>query len=176
MIPEVEMMLCEKCGLEVPKRMMGPHRRYECVGIPRRADEGGTPPGTIIGSGPGAYKKRWTWADLERAYPKHTWIHTPANSNPPGGITFQGLHLELVPFEGGCFLSTGARNGERPVYSRGVPPPHWDIHQESLKTDRSTGSLISALGFGQTASPQAGTLEPQIFVNTETGDRVVNPY
>lgn len=170
---------CSKCGEVMPVKMLASHRRWQCTAVIRSAEEGSTevPPGTIIGEGPAQHKKAWTWRDLEKAYPESMWITQPAQSNPPGGITWNGLHLELVPFEGGCFITTGSRNGERPVYHKGVPPPHWFHYQESLKSDR--GSVrITSLSYptGQIAGPQVGTLEPQIFVETETGERLVNPY
>lgn len=171
-------VVCSGCGKSMHKKLLYTHKRYECAAVLRR-EEGIGPevvPGTIIGVGPATYKKPWTWADLERAYPKSMWITQPAQSNPLGGVTWNGLHLELVPFEGGCLMTTGSRMGERPVYSRGVPPPHWDAYQNSLRSEREVEAMVSRVGFGIPVARQVGTLEPQIFVDTETGERLVNPY
>ena len=168
---------CPRCGEEMAKGTLPSHLRYACEAIVEE-ETGDVPPGTVIGTGPEAHKKRWTWADLEKRYPKENWITQVPVSAPPGGIIINGLHVELIANRPGCMISRGGRPGQSPEYVRAIPNPHWDAYQrqlESLRLAQESETLLHE-GFGIPTPRTVGPLEPQVFIDPETGDRLVNPY
>ena len=169
---------CEYCHQEMDKRTLKPHLRFACTAVPRQESEGSPdiPPGSTIGSGAEAHKKKWTWSDFERLFPRSTWITETARSNPPGGITWNGLHIELIVNQRGCFLTHGPQAGTAVEYVDKIPPPHWNIYIASLDADRAIGLQGLNTGIGTPVTRQVGVLEPQVFLDRETGERISNPY
>ncbi len=170
---------CQYCGEMVGKGGQRAHEQFSCEKVPgKHGDFNELPPGSTVGVGVEAKKKPWTWESFQDprwGYPKSTWIRGVAMTNPPGGISVNGLHVELIPGREGCFLTMGSRPGTGVVYSPTIPPPHWDVYMRSLEEDRMRGFTPGG-GIGQSAPPATGPLESQVFVDTETGERIVDPY
>ena len=164
---------CEFCGQLVHRKVMTAHLQYNCAGVAAVQDSDSLAPGSTIGVGIEAKKKPWMWDWLEARYPRHLWVNAIPQDNPPGGITWNGLHVELVTDaqNPGCFLVKGRGNW---VYSRTIPPPHWDIYQEHLRS-RGMRSGLGGIGdnpllrVGEEAPLAFGPLEPERAIDTETG-------
>jgi hypothetical protein len=171
---------CVNCDDIVHKKSMTSHLRYACEHVPgspsaQKHGEGELPPGSLIGFGIAQHKKRWTWKDLENSYPRNVWVEQMVFFAPLGGVIWNGLHVDLIAGQQGCRRTTGNAPGRIPVYEKKIPLPHWDIYMQSLTQDQQV-QYQPEIGLGQTVPPAAGPLEDQIFVDSETGERLVNPY
>jgi len=162
-----EYLACEFCGTAIHRRMMTQHLKYACTEQPSSQEQAEAPPGSIVGFGTDARKKRWTWGDLESYYPKEGWINANPTSNPVGGITWNGLHVELVTDRRnpGCFLVKGQNRWE---YSRRIPPPFWDAYQQHLDSMAPNESVMRGM-LGEDVPMAVGGLEPERAWDTETG-------
>jgi len=159
--------VCEFCGETIHRKIMTQHLRYGCAEIARVQDSPDAPPGTVIGVGVEARKKPWTWAWLEKMYPREGWLNAMPQDNPPGGITWNGLTVQLItdPMNPGCFLVMGRNNW---VFSKTIPPPHWDIYRHHLESMRSQPGALRGM-LGEDVPIAYGGLEPERAVDTETG-------
>ena len=93
-----------------------------CEKAPSRADEGAMPAGTVVDQGTGAPRKiRWTWSELEKHYPRSTWktFISPINQR------IEWNRLVVI-------VAAGQEST--------IPPIHYDILMESIKSDRDISS------------------------------------
>jgi len=159
--------VCEFCGETIHRKILTQHLRYACAGIAAVQDSPEMPPGSTIGVGVEARKKPWTWEWLGKSYPRSTWVNAMPQDNPPGGVTWNGLHIEMSTSaeNPGCFLVKGRNAWE---YSRTIPPPHWDIYAEHLRTRQPSPGLLRGM-LGEDVPIAYGGLEPEQAHDTETG-------
>ncbi|MAH48016.1 hypothetical protein CMI37_19495 [Candidatus Pacearchaeota archaeon] len=169
---------CVNCGEVLHRKMMTQHLKYACESIPGKDPNqplSDLPPGSYVGVGTAQHKKAWTWADLEERYPRENWVSERIMYAPLGGVVWNGLHVDFQAGVTGCFRTTGNKPGRVPIYERKIPNPHYDTYVRSLDSDMRVNQQPE-IGIGTAVPPSVGPLEPQVFIDTETGDRVADPY